>query len=272
MNELNALIVGLGRVGLGRGYYAMPGNSHLSALLETKKYQIFGTDKTSIQDKNLTYLSWNNLITSGLEFDLIVDCASSDGRFERLNILNQTFNPKILLSEKPIGLGWEVSTPELLNKVRLTYPRRCFESSRLIKNEILKNSICNISVKYNNGVFNALSHFFDLLSFWGVSFEEDFVCQNTSEVSIGAKIHIIKDISNLDVFNITIEFANGNKLFYNDFGRVIIDCNGVLHKFRELDHRYRIIYTKNNFRELPTIKEDFRNMSVLKKLSDLLND
>jgi hypothetical protein len=272
MNEHNALIVGLGHVGKGRGCYAIPGNSHLSALIETKKYQIFGTDKTLIQDQNLTYLSWNNLIMSDLEFDLIVDCASSDGRFERLNTLNQIFNPKILLSEKPIGLGWEVSTSELLNKVRITYPRRCFESTKLIKNEILKNSICNISVKYNNGVFNALSHFFDLLSYWEISFEEDFVCLNTSEVSIGAKIHVTKDNSNLNVFDIIIEFVNGNKLFYNDFGRVIIDCNGDLHRFCELDHRYRIIYTNNNFLELPTIKEDFRNISVLKKLSDLLND
>ena len=272
MNEHNALIVGLGRVGQGRGYYAIPGNSHLSVLTETKKYQIFGTDKTLIQDQNLTYFSWNNLVISDLEFDLIVDCASSEGRFERLNILNQIFNPKILLSEKPIGMGWEESTSELLSKVRLTYPRRCFESTKLIKNEILKNSIRSIIVKYNNGVFNALSHFFDLLSFWGISFEEDFVCLNTSEVSIGAKIHVTKDNSNLDVFDITIEFVNGNKLFYNDFGLVIIDCNGDLYKFCELDHRYRNIYTNNNFRKLPTIKEDFRNMSVLKKLSDLLND
>ena len=272
MNEYNALIVGLGRVGQGPGYYAIPGNSHLSALIETKKYQIFGTDKTSIQNQNLTYMSWNNLITSDVKFDLIVDCASSDGRFERLNILNQIFNPKILLSEKPIGLGWEESTSELLNKVRLTYPRRCFVSTKLIKNEILKNSIRNISVKYNNGVFNALSHFFDLLSCWGISFKEDLVCLNATEVSIGGKIHVTKDNSNLDVFDITIEFVNGNKLFYNDFGRVIIDCNRDVHRFCELDHRYRFIYTNNNFLELPTIKEDFRNMSVLKKLSDLLND
>lgn len=272
MNEHNALIVGLGRVGQGHGYYAKPGNSHLSALIETKKYQIFGTDKTPIQNQNLTYLSWNDLIISDLKFDLIVDCAPRSGRFERLNILNQIFNPKILLSEKPIGLGWEKSTSELLNKVQLTYPRRCFESTKLIKNEILNKTICNISVKYNNGVFNALSHFFDLLSFWEISFEEDFVCLNTSEVSIGAKICVKKDNSNLDVFDIIIEFANGNKLFYNDFGRVIIDCNGDLHRFSELDYRYRFIYTNNNFRELPTIKEDFRNMSVLKKLAELLND
>ena len=37
MNDANALIVGLGNVGRGLGYYSMPGNSHLSALIETKK-------------------------------------------------------------------------------------------------------------------------------------------------------------------------------------------------------------------------------------------
>ena len=272
MNEYNALIVGLGRVGQGSGYYAIPGNSHLSALVETKKYQIFGTDKIPVQDQNLTYLSWNDLIMSNLEFDLIVDCASSDGRFDRLNILNQIFNPKILLSEKPIGLGWEESTSELLNKVRLTYPRRCFESTKLIKNEIANNIIRNVSVKYNNGVFNALSHFFDLLSFWKISFEESFVTHNAFQVSIGSKIHVTNDNSNKEVFDIAIEYVNGSKMFYNDFGRIIINCDGDIQRFCELDHRYRTIYTNNNFRELPTIQEDLSNIGVLKKLSDLLND
>ncbi|MDB9950627.1 hypothetical protein OAD60_00130 [Candidatus Thioglobus sp.] len=48
MNDASALIVVLGQVEKGLGYYSMPGNSNLSALIETKKYQIFGTDKISV--------------------------------------------------------------------------------------------------------------------------------------------------------------------------------------------------------------------------------
>jgi hypothetical protein len=272
MSKANALIVGLGSVGRGLGYYSMPGNSHLSALLETKKYQIFGTDKILIQNSSFTYINWKNLIESDLKFDLIVDCGPSDGRLKRLNILNKIFNPEVLLAEKPIELDSENLSLELCNKVRLTYPRRCFDSTKFIKEKISNYSVTSINIKYNNGVFNALSHFFDLLSCWEVDFSKDFVCHNNEEVLIGGKIKISKYRSSLDVFDIVIELANSDKLFYKNFGRTIIDNHGVIHSFKELDYRYRILYSNSNYLDLPTINEDVKNMSILKKLSEFLDD
>ena len=73
IDNINALIVGLGRVGIGHGYYSKIGNSHLSALQELRKYQIYGCDKVVVKDQRFTYLSREYLIKSDLKFDLIID-------------------------------------------------------------------------------------------------------------------------------------------------------------------------------------------------------
>ena len=129
MNKVNALIVGLGNVGRGLGAYSNAGNSHLSAIYETKRYTIYGTDILEIKDSRFTYISWEDLLKSDMSFDLVVDCGPSKERMKRLNILNKLFNPKNLLAEKPIDLDDSCLKTELLKKIRITYPRRKFDST-----------------------------------------------------------------------------------------------------------------------------------------------
>ena len=91
MNKVNALIVGLGNVGRGLGAYSNRGNSHLSALYETKRYKIYGTDILEIKDNRFTYITWEDLLKSDMSFNLVVDCGPSKDRMKRLNILNKLF-------------------------------------------------------------------------------------------------------------------------------------------------------------------------------------
>ena len=63
MNEVNALIVGLGNVGIGLGAYSSAGNSHLSAIFETKRYKIYGTDILEIYSCNWVY-GWSTILFS----------------------------------------------------------------------------------------------------------------------------------------------------------------------------------------------------------------
>lgn len=272
MNKVNALIVGLGNVGRGLGAYSNAGNSHLSAIYETKRYTIYGTDILEIKDSRFTYISWEDLLKSDMSFDLVVDCGPSKERMKRLNILNKLFNPKNLLAEKPIDLDDSCLKTELLKKIRITYPRRKFDSTNFLKERLKKNSIKNVSINYNNGVFNTLSHFFDLLSCLGVNFTESYTKHNKTNVSIGDKIHIHKDNSKQDMFDITIELNNDRKILYSNFGRSIQVDNGRYHHFCELEHRYRKLYSVDNFLDLPTIESEIKNISILNKLSKLLND
>jgi hypothetical protein len=272
MNENNALIVGLGNVGRGLGAYSNAGNSHLSAIFETKRYKIYGTDILEIKDTRFTYISWEDLLKSDLFFDLVVDCGPSKERLKRLHILDKLFNPKNLLAEKPIELDSTFSNTKLLKKIRITYPRRKFDSTIFLIDRLKKSSIKKVSINYNNGVFNALSHFFDLLDCLGVNFTESYTKHNKSNVSIGDKIYIYKDNSKHDVFDIAIELNDDRKILYSDFGRLIQDENGGYHHFCELDYRYRNLYSVNNFQELPTIESEIKNISILNKLSELLND
>ncbi len=272
MNKVNALIVGLGNVGRGLGAYSNRGNSHLSALYETKRYKIYGTDILEIKDNRFTYITWEDLLKSDMSFNLVVDCGPSKDRMKRLNILNKLFNPKNLLSEKPVDLDNSFLKTELLKKIRITYPRRKFDSTNFLKERLKKNSIKNVSINYNNGVFNTLSHFFDLLSCLEINFTENYTKHNKTNVSIGDKIHIHKDNSKHDIFDITIELDDDRKILYSDFGRSIQDDNGRYHHFCELEHRYRKLYNVDNFLDLPTIENEIKNISILNKLSKLLND
>ncbi|MGS1118001.1 Gfo/Idh/MocA family protein [Castellaniella sp. UC4442_H9] len=181
----NALIVGLGRIGMGYDLALAPVDfvySHARALSLHREFNLVGAVDQSQNERNTFQNTYNapayKTIEQALEahpVDLVVIATPTVTHGELIGRLLAYQNPKVILCEKPLSYGIKESRKilELCVENRVTlyvnYMRRsepgAIEVKRRIENNRISGPIKGVTW-YSKGFIHNGSHFFNLLEYW----------------------------------------------------------------------------------------------------------
>lgn len=273
--QYNACLVGLGKIGSGVGEYAQSWNSHLSALKQCNFVKDIALVDPFIDLTPFLEGAVNQLDETNIDDQspwLLVDAGPMDGRAERILHYAQKLNPEVILAEKPFLQTPVCFEPEFpRDRIYIHYPRRRFPSTTLLQG-FLKDGFLRCDMYFNNGIFNALSHFVDLI----MEVIPDFdwyqpITKTDTGYQIGnIHIHHLND-KIPPVFEFKF-YSHAGLLNYKNFGRVIMINDMNYHFEEELAHRFRYIYDDMlSIKQLPKLDTDYEVNKVL-KIIEGLND
>ncbi len=179
--KINAIVIGLGKIGLEYDYNLSPKEynfSHCQSIDSHPKFNLIGGfDKNQNQLKKFKK-KYPNLVTkfsdlNKVKIDLVVLSVETQEHENALLEILKILRPKIILLEKPVGKNLN-QTKNIIkkiidNKIFLTvnyirmYEKGHRELSNYLNNEILEYPL-KINVKYSNGLMNNCSHYINYLS------------------------------------------------------------------------------------------------------------
>jgi hypothetical protein len=170
------------------------------------------------------------------EWDLVVVATSTNHILKTVKKLSTYSNSTKFLVEKPVASDLDSlrnfvnmnAKTNLLERIRVGFPRRTLNSSKHIKHIFTQYSMKDLSfeIKFSGGVSNIFSHFLDLSEYWFGAFQ-------LKDIDAKGKFALLKGINHpgitIEVFqlgktnneNTTIVSKNRDLFKYINSGRFI---------------------------------------------------
>ena len=291
-DKTKVIIIGLGGISykydhnLEKSYVL----THLRAFESHTSFKIIG-----VVDKNKNVISEFSKIYSYPTFisieialkklkpDLIV---ISTPTYSHLDVVKQIFNtysPKYLLCEKPLGLNLNQSVEIIklckINKSTLlvNFQRNYSELSKKLKEKILSGEYApsyKIILRYSNGLRNSASHFISLFNFLFGKIKKIEIINSfkNNEKINDTMLHFKLKYEKCEAIFIPLEEIS---FFYNSFeiicknGRLIYENGGESCKWQKIDDNKKTYSNYNKLSEyFENLESDF-NQSQLSVVNNL---
>lgn len=257
----DAILIGLGKIGLGLGEYDAPWNSHLGSLLAAPwidKIFVSDVDPEAIKKATARAAAIQPLDSyqgNSCNDILLVDASPPEGRLTRLASFASVYRPRLIFAEKPvfheIDMDYE-AYPWSITKIN--YPRARFESTSLLRDH-LSGKVEKIFFRFSNGVENTLPHFLHLMSALGLADHNAILVPDGDRGARLGNIFIDYVDTNENIFDIRFETKYG-VVNYENFGRAL-DFSGHRLCLDEIDSRFERIYDfYDSIAAMPSLQED----------------
>ncbi len=277
--NLNAIIVGLGNIGLiyDKDNKSNLIQSHAKAIDFHPNFTLIGGIDPILNRRNLFEDRYKKMafkkldnFKSDLEVDLAIIATPTDTHLSVIEDCIKFINPKMILCEKPLSYDFHDACKivDLCKNANIelfvNFIRRCDPAVIEIKNKIENNFIKN-PVKgicwYSKGLYNNGSHFINLLEFW---------LGNYRNIEIINSGRIYNNVDPEPEFIIEYEkgsivFRNAWEEYFSFYNIEIISESGVL-KYEKGGYKVRLFEVENdkNFHGYKIISE--KELSIISQM------
>lgn len=298
---INAVIVGLGKI--GAKYKSLNGISrnHVDALIKKKISLTALIDKS---DKNFKQISKTfnlkkekfyklNKIPKNIKVDIVVLSTPPQNRYKLIKKISHKIKAKFYILEKPLCLS--LKEAESINyffknkkkKVYVSYQRNWDKKTHIFLNRINKKNIDFITVTYSKGFLNNASHYlYEIMKLCGkIDFKS--IKLNFYENKPFKNFSFFIKVGGIPVYFISNKY-NKTKIEYQE---MTVNCKNQVYELRsggvvkkittnkknEIYPGYNFLKTKSyNFHigpldPLTNLYNDVKNIILKKKKYDRLN-
>jgi len=248
--KYKVIIIGLGNIGLLYDKDEFNDKSkfltHTKTIYHSESFQLIGGVDIDYSKRKIfneltnlnAYESIKHIKKDINDVDIVVLSSSTDSHLNVLEEIINSYNPKVLLCEKPLSYNMSDSIKiiELCKKQKIelfiNFPRRVEASVKAMKRMIKKSEYFKGTVWYSNGTINNGIHFIDIISYlFGAYKDLELLSLN----------HTYQDREDFDS-DFKISFKNGEIYFFSWPEKLYSN-----YKIEIFSEKKRLIYDNNGY-------------------------